>query len=144
MATGFYITRSGQFRYLAETLSGGTWAAAAPPLPAGASASQKQPYVLSHTRLDSVTCQAADRCIAVGQYITLSGGVSSAIDTLSGSTWSAATATFPPGAATTDQYVGFTQVACPAPDYCIGVGTYDSAQGARTRALIEIATSTRS
>jgi hypothetical protein len=139
VATGFYIPRSGPPRYLAETLSGGTWTATAPPLPAGALAAQKQLSSVIHTRLDSVTCQAAGRCVAVGQYVARNGGVSSAIDTLSGGTWSAATAAFPPGASATDQYVGFNQVACPASGYCVGVGTYYSAQG--DRPLIETATS---
>ncbi|HXL87368.1 MAG TPA: serine/threonine-protein kinase [Streptosporangiaceae bacterium] len=141
VATGSYTVGGGQLRYLAETLSGGTWTASAPPLPAGASAAQKPSSGSESTILDSVACQAVGSCVAAGPYLTPSGGEGSAIDTLSGTTWSAATPPFPPGDVGTDQYVDFTQVACPAPDYCIGVGSYQAAQG--PLALIETATSKR-
>jgi hypothetical protein len=40
LAAGSYLVRGGQPRYLAETLSGGRWTAAAPPLPTDAAADQ--------------------------------------------------------------------------------------------------------
>jgi serine/threonine protein kinase len=135
VAAGYYTTGGGQRRYLAETLSGGTWTAAAPPLPADARGSQMNRY----TFLDSVACQAVGRCVAVGAYQAGSGGIHGAIDTLSDRTWTAAAAPVPPGAATV-QYVAITQVICPAPGYWIGVGAYNSAQADSIQALIETGT----
>jgi Protein kinase domain len=140
VATGQYIKRGGQPRYLAETLSGATWTAATPPLPAGASAAQKTAAGLGPTYLDSVACQAAGHCVAAGPYVAGSNVVDGAIDTLSGATWTAAVAPLPPGAGVTTQLVDGMKVVCPASDYCVGVGRYYSAQGGNTQAFIETAT----
>jgi hypothetical protein len=139
VAVGSYTQRSGP-RFLAETLSGGTWNAAAPPLPADASGSQK-----SLTLLDSVACQTLGRCVAVGSYGVGSATVDGAIDTWSGGTWTAATAPLPGGAATTDQLVLVSQVVCPASGACIGVGKYraDAAQDGSVPPLVETATGQR-
>jgi len=135
-AIGSYRRRSGP-RFLAETLTGGAWTAASPPLPADASGSQK-----NLTLLDSVACQAVGRCVAVGSYGVGSGTVDGAIDTLSRRTWTAATASLPGGAATTNQLAIISQVVCPAPGSCIAVGRYhpDAAQDGSAQALIETAT----
>jgi hypothetical protein len=129
VATGRYTQRSGA-RFLAETLSGGTWTAAAPPLPAGAPGSPRNSALL-----ESVACQATGRCVAVGYY-GASGAIDSAIDTLSGNTWTAAAAPLPPGG----EFAFLTHVVCPAVDYCIGVGRYHSAQSGGEPVLIETAT----
>lgn len=136
VAIGSYIGRGGA-RFLAETLSAGTWTAAAPPLPADARAPQK-----GLTILDSLACQEVGHCVAVGSYQASSGAIDGAIDTLSGRAWTAAAAPLPPGAATTSQLVLISQVVCPAPGYCIGVGRYhpEAAKDGNGQALIETAT----
>ena len=135
VAIGSYIGRGGA-RFLAETLSAGTWTAAAPPLPADARAPQK-----GLTILDSLACQEVGHCVAVGSYQASSGAIDGAIDTLSGRAWTAA-AHPAPGAATTSQLVLISQVVCPAPGYCIGVGRYhpEAAKDGNGQALIETAT----
>jgi hypothetical protein len=138
VATGSYVTGHGQPRYLAETLAGGAWTAAAPPLPAGASASQISPYDPG-TGLNSVACLSSGHCVAVGFYIISANASGGAIETLSGTTWSAATAPVPRRTPPEDTFSDLSQIACPAPGYCIAIGRYDSALG--TQVLIETATS---
>jgi hypothetical protein len=138
VAVGNYTSRSGQARYLADTLSGGTWTAATSPLPPDAAATQK-PNPRQITALSAVACQAAGSCIALGSYIAGSGANDGAIDTLSGGTWTAATAPLPRGAATTNQSVYFARAVCPAPGYCVAAGTY-TAQDGSLQALTETAT----
>lgn len=76
--------------------------------------------------------------MAPGSYIADSGAINGAVDTLSGGTWTAATAPLPLGAATTkDAYLEWA--ACPLPGNCVAVGTY-TAQDGGTQALIETAT----
>ncbi len=139
LAVGNYTNRGGQPRYLAETLSGGTWTPAALPLPAGAAASQVSASAVRPTTLDAVACQAAGSCVTLGSYIAGSGAVDGAIDTLSGGTWTAATAPLPPGAATTQQHSYLRWAVCPAPGNCVAVGDYTTQDG-RAQALIETAT----
>ena len=125
MAVGHYTSRGGQARYLAETLSGGTWTAAIPPLPADAAATQRwNQQQGGHTTLDVVACQAAGPCVALASYTARNGLVARAIDTLSDGTWTAAEAPLPPGADTTNQnaYASFNGAACPAPGNCVAVG----------------------
>jgi hypothetical protein len=122
LAVGHYAV-GGQGRFLTDTLSGGAWTAAAAPLPVGAPAKQDT------TSLTSVACQAAGSCVAVGVYVSDSGGVAGAIDTLSGRTWTAARAPVPPGTLTTKGLLGpfdvyFSSIACPAPGNCVAVGYY--------------------
>ena len=66
------------------------------------------------------------------------GAVDGAIDTLSGGTWTAATAPLPSGAATTKQQTYFNWSVCPAPGNCVAVGSYTSSDGS-SQALIEVA-----
>jgi hypothetical protein len=137
-AVGAYTSRGGQPRYLAETLAGGTWTAAAVPLPAGAAATQKWSEGGS-AALEAVACQAPGSCVALGSYAAGGGAVDGAIDTLSGGTWTAAKAPLPPGAATTDQNVSFAGAACPAPGNCVTVGSYKAQDNPNTT-FIETAT----
>jgi hypothetical protein len=139
VAVGHYTSRGGQARYLAETLSGSTWTPGTSPLPADAATPQKWNSQQGAPALGAVACQAADSCAALGSYIVGSGAVDGAIDTLSGGTWTAATASLPPGAATTKQDTTFYGAACPAPGHCVAVGNY-TAQDGSVQALIETAT----
>lgn len=142
LAGGHYISQNGQPRYLAETLSAGTWAAAAPPLPAGAAANQKWSQEQA-TSLGGVACEAAGYCVASASYLTPNGEIAPVIDTLSGGTWTAASAPLPGGAAQAAKQVAYlTLVACPATGSCLTVGSY-TAQGGGTQGLIETAVPSR-
>jgi hypothetical protein len=138
LATGHYNSGSGQSRDLIESLSGGTWTPVAAPLPANASATQHW-SVTQVTGLTAVACQAAGTCVAEGSYIAGDGGMDGVIDTLSGGTWTAATAALPSGAAVAKQYAFFGSAACPASGTCVAVGGYKTTNGA-TMGLIDTAT----
>lgn len=138
LAGGHYAGRGGQPRYLTETLSGGTWTPAAPPLPADAAANQKWDQYQS-TSVAGVMCETAGSCLAVASYVSRNGGVDAAIDTLSGGSWSAARAPLPGGvAAAAKQNAYLTLVACPAPGTCVTVGGYKAKDGS-AQGLIETA-----
>jgi serine/threonine protein kinase len=142
VAVGFDVNRSGQARYLAETLSGGTWTLAAPPLPSNAGTSQKpnpqQGYI---TELTSVVCPAAGYCVTPGSYspVSSSDDGAASIDTLSGTTWTAAEAPLPADGNTTEPTVELYETACPALGRCIVVGMY-TAQDGSYHPLIETGT----
>ncbi len=142
LAGGHYMSQNGQPRYLAETLSGGIWSAAAAPLPAGAAADQKWSTEQA-TSLGGVACRAAGYCVASASYLARSGAITPVIDTLSGGTWTAANAPLPGGAATGTKQLGYlTLVACPASGSCLTVGSY-TAGGGGTQGLIETAVASR-
>ena len=142
VAGGHYTGGDGQPRYLAETLSGGTWTAAAAPLPAGAAANQKWSQEQA-TSLSGVACRAAGYCVASASYVARSGAIEPVIDTLSGGAWTAADAPLPGGAATGAKQLAYlTLVACPAPGSCLTVGSY-TAGGGGTQGLIETAAASR-
>jgi hypothetical protein len=138
VAVGHYINRGGQARYLAETLSGGTWTAATPALPAEAATTQDWKPKLA-TALDAVACPSAGFCVAPAAYVAGSGAVDVAFDTLSGGTWTAAEAPLPAGAATSKQNAYFNWVICPAPGNCVAVGAYTAGNGS-SQPLIETGT----
>jgi hypothetical protein len=136
MAVGYYTSGS-QPRYLAETLSGGTWTASTPPLPAGAAASQTSKTWSAS--LAAIACRAHGFCTALGSYL-VADEVQGAIDTLSGGTWKAAKAPLPVGAAIPNQWLYFYSAVCPAAGSCVAVGYYEAQDGSG-QVLIETATS---
>jgi hypothetical protein len=136
VAVGSYTGRGGQARYLAETLSGGIWTAATPPLPADAATTQKSTL---NTTLEAIACPATSSCTVQGSYTTSSGAVDGAVDTLSGGTWTAAKAPLPLGAATTKQQTYFNWSICPALGNCVAVGSYTTQDGS-SQGLIETVT----
>jgi hypothetical protein len=140
-AVGHYISSAGAGRNLAETLSGGTWTATAPPLPVAAAAPQKWNTKDQVPTLDAIACQAAGSCAAPGNYTARSGAIDGVIDTLSGGKWTAATAPLPAGAVTAKQLAYFNWAVCPAPGNCVAVGVYTTQDG--TQAFIETATAKR-
>jgi hypothetical protein len=135
---GHYYSRNGQSRNLIETLSGGTWTSAVPPLPPDAAASQKWSET-QPTGLTATACEAVGTCVAIGSYTARNGAIDAVIDTQSGGTWTAARAAVPAGAAVAKQIVYFNSATCPAPGDCIAVGGYKTQNGS-TQGLIEKAT----
>jgi hypothetical protein len=136
MAVGGYTGGGGSRRYLAETLSGGNWTPAAPPLPAGAAANQETKTVSGY--LGSVGCRAAGSCVAFGSYIAGGGVIGGVIETLAGGTWTAAKAPLPAGAAPPKQDFSLSGI-CPAADSCVAVGEY-STSATSSVAVIETGT----
>jgi hypothetical protein len=137
LAVGSYIGRNGQNRNLSETLSGGTWTPATPPLPADAAANQKW-SISQVTGLTADACRAVGSCVAPGSYATRTGGVQGEVDTLAAGTWTAVRTPLPGDAETAKQYAFLNAVACPASDECVAVGGYKPRNGS-TEGLIETA-----
>lgn len=124
LAVGYYTIPGGQARYLLETLSDGTWTAAAAPLPPGAAATQKWNQQQDSPSLGAVACQAAGSCVALGSYTASNGIASAAVDAQSGGAWTAATAPPPYGSKASRLNVSFLGAVCPVPRSCVAVGTY--------------------
>ncbi len=115
----------------AETLSGGAWTAANIPM------TGLVPTALSVDSFTGISCPAAGSCAATGTYGDASGPNASGsgiehglLDTLSGGTWTSATAPTvalePPQIYTTDSGPPVTpdDVACAAAGSCVAVGYY--------------------
>jgi hypothetical protein len=75
VAAGSYTARTSGIQGVLDTLSGGTWTAAAARLPADAAAAKQYAF------FDSATCPAAGDCIAVGGYKIQDGGTRALIET---------------------------------------------------------------
>lgn len=133
VAVGFIYSASEIPTPKIERLSGGRWYPVRPPLPGDASS---HPSAL----LTDVNCPATGACVATGWYITRSGYRWGYVDTLSGETWTAATAPLPGDAA---QQAGSSQattylsaVACTRVGECVASGQYQDASGG-TRPVID-------
>lgn len=126
IAAGLYFVGSGQPRYLTETQSGGTWTAAALPLPADAAADQQWSKYES-TGISWLTCESAGTCVALASYVNKANEPLSLIETLSGKTWTAARPPLPAGATPSTIYL--SKVSCPAAGHCVAVGQYTVADG---------------
>ncbi len=133
VAGGQYQDSSNNYQGLLETLSAGTWKAAGAPTGGLSPAASINPQAL----LSDVSCPAQGWCVAVGAY-DASSGTQGLIETLSGGTWTAATAPtsgLSPGAASPPGDPLFT-VSCPASGSCVAVSTYHD-NSSNTDGLIE-------
>lgn len=140
IAVGTYSTYSVVSEPEAETLSGGTWTAATPPIPADAVASLKAGD--EYATLNTVACRAPDSCVALGSYTLGNGADGGLVDTLSGKTWTTVKAPLPPDAFGADPIPVFESATCATPNDCIAVGSYATQEGSR-QAFIETASSKR-
>jgi hypothetical protein len=127
VAVGDYRLPSGPttflFRPASELYSSGTWSALGVPLPSGVG-----PAALGY--LNSVTCTGPAACVAVGDYQDAAGKDHALVETLAGTTWTAATAPEPTTAGSGTKQSAFLQeVSCDGPTFCVAVGTYDLATG---------------
>jgi hypothetical protein len=123
LAVGLETSRSGGASgLLVERLANGTWTPdqAQPPLPAGAVAT-------GGSWLSYIVCSAPSACTAVGAYSTSAAGQgynpnAGLVETLSGTTWTAASVPLPPDAGQ-DTQVNLIGLACPAAGGCIAAGS---------------------
>jgi hypothetical protein len=119
IAVGSYFDPAGD-QGLLLTKSGSKWTAAQAPLPAGAAADPD-------ATLESIHCFSPSVCAAIGSYTDSSGNPQWMLLTTSGSSWTAAEAPVPPGAAS-DPLTALSAVSCASPTSCLAVGSYvDSA-----------------
>ena len=124
VAVGFYDDTTGGFAQhaLIETLANGTWTPLDAPVPPDGQADPN--YSAS---LQSIVCQTAQSCSAVGNYngTSGSGGQFGLIDTESAGTWSTQAAP-QPAAAAADQQVSVLDVTCPVVGPCAATGSYEA------------------
>lgn len=119
-----------------EVLSDGRWHSGAPALPSDAALDEP-------AFLNDITCPAAGTCVATGWYTDLTGYRHGLLDTLSGGTWTAATAPLPGNAASdkapsqADTYLA--DVACTGVDACVATGQYRDSHGG-TQGVIDTLT----
>lgn len=114
VAVGEDLTSTGSLA-LAESLSGGTWKAATPPVPAGS-------FVGT---LNAVSCPSTASCVAVGSYASNSGG-SVLAESWNGRAW-ARMAAAPPASSKND--AALTGVSCTSPKNCVAVGSGTGVSG---------------
>jgi hypothetical protein len=109
-------TFDGNYEGLLDTLSGGTWTAAAAPTPNGPS---------NDVQLTSVACTDANTCVATG-LDQVSGVEQGLIESLASGTWTPSQAPTPagtPAGANIEMY----NVACPSAGTCVADGQSDVA-----------------
>ena len=120
---------SGGDEFLVETLSAGTWSGQVVPGPIGDSS----------VEINSVSCTAADACVAVGSAAMGQAQVPM-IATETGGSWTTSSAlTLPADASTTFPNSNLYGVACWQAGQCVAVGNYqrDSKSNSAPQELIE-------
>lgn len=140
VAAGHYLGRDGQPRFLADTLSGGAWTAAAVSLPADAAADQKWSQY-ADTTVGGIAGEPGGYCVASAGYVTKADAIVPLIETLSGGTWTAARAPLPADAVSGSGQADAAYLdldACAGAGSCVIVGSYPAADGT-VEGLIETA-----
>jgi hypothetical protein len=102
-----------------------------PALPADATADQEWSQYTS-TTIDGLACATAGSCVATAGYLTKANELVPVIETLSGGSWTAASAPLPADAApgTGQANAAYLElVTCPAAGHCLAVGSYPAADG---------------
>jgi hypothetical protein len=117
-----------------DTLSGGTWTAAEPPLPGDAGQGKS-------ALLSQVACPAPGTCVATGYYVDKNSHDQGLIETLSGGSWTAQRAPLPAGAnpgktSSSGPLTALWAVKCPAVGNCVAAGDYVD-QNSHDQGLIE-------
>jgi hypothetical protein len=120
-AAGYYTDVAGDRQVLLLTGHRSAWTAARAPLPAdavrGPGTGSPGPTVAS------VACLSGSACLAVGDYTDSSGHLQGLLLSGYGSTWTAARAALPGGAAINPDAV-LSHVACPSATECVVTGYY--------------------
>jgi len=123
VATGDYTDTVGNVRSTIETLAAGSWSAQEIPLPGDAGANPG-------SSIGAPACPGVGACVAMADYTDTSGNVQTAIETLSGGTWTADEAPLPADeAASGHQRNILGPVACPAIGSCVAVGSFAPTSG---------------
>jgi hypothetical protein len=107
VAVGFYDNRSDQGVPITETWNGKKWTLSTLALPAGARG----------VELNGVSCPAAKSCVAVGEYVNLTGSYPLA-ERWNGSRWIVGK---PP--TLVDGEGDLEEVSCTSPAFCVAAGT---------------------
>lgn len=128
-ATGEWNSSDGNLVMMAEHWNGTTWTPQTIPYPGG----------ITDAALNGISCAAAARCTAVGDYFTNSGTNKTLAEHRNGTMWVIQATLLPPGAndgnfddvscssARNCVAVGFELdgISCPAANYCTAAGWYN-------------------
>ena len=123
VAVGSYTDTSGLGEGLLLTWSGGSWSAAAAPLPDNVVG---QGTDIEHGELHAVSCASSSSCVAVGSYTDTSRAFQGLLLTMSKGSWTAAEAALP-GNAAGNPYVQLKKLSCDSAAACVAEGTYQDA-----------------
>ncbi|HEY1828402.1 MAG TPA: hypothetical protein VGF87_10295 [Acidimicrobiales bacterium] len=125
VAGGTYTDTSGHQNGLLDTMSGTSWTYTTAPVPSNSGTdTDADLFVFPY----DLTCVTSASCAFVGTYEDSAGHQRGLIDTLSGTTWSATEAPQPSDQDTTPS-VQLQKVSCPAPTFCVAVGSYRTTSG---------------
>lgn len=119
-AVGFYTDAMGGQPMLLDE-SSGSWAAAAPGLPAGGKSAS----------LDAVSCPADGACVAAGAYVDASNHSQALILAQSAGTWQTGLEAALPANAGANPQAGFGGISCTSAGSCVAVGEYYDGSGER-------------
>jgi hypothetical protein len=115
IAVGTYNDSTNKAHALLLTLNGGSWTAAAAPIPANSPDNQGD--------LFGISCSSPSACTAVGNYSDSAGHSQGALLTLAGTAWTAAEAPLPADAAT-NPFTALSAVSCSSAATCVAAGDY--------------------
>jgi hypothetical protein len=103
---------------------GASWTAVSTPLPSGAAANPAAAF-------RQISCLSATACVAVGSYSASGAGRQGLLVSGRGSSWSAASARLPAGAAANQGTpgAGLVSVACATATTCVAAGNYTDTAG---------------
>ena len=124
VATGSYVDSSLHHQALIATLAAGTWSAITAPVSGLSPAPALNPLM----SLSSLSCPGAGSCFVVGSYQDALGQQDGLIESLTGGTWTAATAPTtglsPARGPHLGDSVNLNSLSCSAVGSCVGVGQY--------------------
>ena len=115
IAVGTYNDSANKAHALLLTLNGGSWTAAAAPMPANSPNNQGD--------LFGISCSSPSACVAVGNYSDSAGHSQGALLTLAGTAWTAAEAPLPADAAA-NPFTALSAVSCSSAATCVAAGDY--------------------
>ena len=114
---------SDAFQETEATESGGTWGQAATVTSPSNAASNPG------ADLTGVSCTSPGNCVAVGEYIDVSGNGQAMEATESGGTWGQTAKVTSPSNAASNPGADLTGVSCTSPGNCVAVGEYSDVSG---------------
>jgi len=117
-AAGFHYDAASNSQLLMLKWSAGKWSVVKVPLPVGAAANPQ-------AEVSGLSCPSTTQCIAVGAYVGVNGSHQGLLLTRSGTSWKAAKAPLPAGAAS-EPWATLTTVSCPAVSRCTAGGGYEN------------------
>jgi trypsin len=122
VALGTYNPSAG-FDGMIDTFNGQGWSSVPAPLPADASATDPEAYLVH------LSCPTFASCVAAGSYADASGDTKGVIESYHNGSWTPTVLPLPADAATSGQFDPVQGLACPAAGSCVAAGNYETSTG---------------